>query len=167
MGMSAGGGGAGNVKSDINVTPLVDVVLVLLIIFLVTMPVVMRTVTLEVPRKLQDNEIVEQTTSKSIIITYRPDGNVVLSEGPGSEDKRFSALEVAAKIRPLLESKSGEKVVFVDFCDGTPWQDVVSTMDRVRSLADDKDHNNIKVALKKREKKSDLAADPSRIDPCS
>ena len=71
------------------------------------------------------------------------------------------------QIRPLLEQKSGEKVVFVDFCDGTPWQDVVTTMDRVRSLAEDKDHNNIKVALKKREKKSDLAADPTRIDPCS
>ena len=47
--MGMGGGGKPNsVKSEINVTPLVDVVLVLLIIFLVTMPVVMRTVTLEV-----------------------------------------------------------------------------------------------------------------------
>jgi biopolymer transport protein ExbD len=163
MGISAGGG-SGNVKSDINVTPLVDVVLVLLIIFLVTMPVVMRTVTLEVPRKLQQEEEVS-TTQKSIIITYRPDGNVVLSEGPGSEDKRFGALELAAKLRPMLESKSGEKVVFVDFCDQTPWQDVVSTMDRVRSLANDQNHNDIKVALKKKEKKSE--ADPSRIDPCS
>jgi biopolymer transport protein TolR len=164
MGMSGGSGGSNNVKSDINVTPIVDVVLVLLIIFLVTMPVVMRTVTLEVPRKLNAEEV-EATTSKSIIVTYRPDGNVVLSEGPGTEDKRFGALELATKIRPLLEAKTGEKVVFVDFCDGTPWQDVVSTMDRVRSLANDKNHNDIKVALKKKEAKKDI--DPQRIDPCS
>ena len=55
MGMGTSSG-PGQVKSDINVTPLVDVVLVLLIIFLITMPVVMRTVTLEVPRKADDTE---------------------------------------------------------------------------------------------------------------
>jgi len=163
MGMSAGGG-SGRMKSDINVTPLVDVVLVLLIIFLVTMPVVMRTVTLEVPRKLESNEE-QTTTSKSLIVTYRADGSVVLSEGPGSEDKTISALDLAATLRPMLEQRSGEKVVFVDFCEGTPWQDVVSTMDRVRSLATDKNHNEIKVALKKKDKKSEI--DPNKTDPCT
>jgi biopolymer transport protein TolR len=164
MGFSTGG--PGGMKSDINVTPLVDVVLVLLIIFLVTMPVVMRTVTLEVPRKLEAQEE-SSTTSKTIIVTYRPDGSVILSEGPGSEDRRYSALELAAKLRPMLEQRSGEKVVFVDFCKGTPWQDVVSTMDRVRSLANDPsdpNHNAIKVALKKKDKKSEV--DPLKADPC-
>ena len=62
MGMSAGSG-SGGVKSDINVTPLVDVVLVLLIIFLVTMPIILRDLVLEIPRKLEDTEQVEPEPS--------------------------------------------------------------------------------------------------------
>ena len=54
MGMSTGGN-KGGVSSDINVTPLIDVLLVLLIIFLVVMPIMMKMETLEVPRKI-DNE---------------------------------------------------------------------------------------------------------------
>ena len=55
MGMSSGGGGnSKNVSSDINVTPLIDVLLVLLIIFLVVMPIMMKMETLNVPRKLDD-----------------------------------------------------------------------------------------------------------------
>ena len=46
MGMQVGK--QGGVKTDINVTPLIDVVLVLLIIFLVTMPIMMKTITIEV-----------------------------------------------------------------------------------------------------------------------
>lgn len=50
MGMSAGGGGGDETPmSDINTTPLVDVMLVLLIIFLIAVPVVIQTVELELP----------------------------------------------------------------------------------------------------------------------
>ena len=54
MGMSSGGGDKKNVSSDINVTPLIDVLLVLLIIFLVVMPIMMKKETLTVPRKIDD-----------------------------------------------------------------------------------------------------------------
>ena len=50
MGMSVGGGGGDETPmSDINTTPLVDVMLVLLIIFLIAVPVVIQTVELELP----------------------------------------------------------------------------------------------------------------------
>ena len=49
MAMSVGGGGADTPVSDINTTPLVDVMLVLLIIFLIAVPVVIQTVELELP----------------------------------------------------------------------------------------------------------------------
>jgi len=156
----------GAVRNDINVTPLVDVVLVLLIIFLVTMPVVMRTESLEVPRKAEDFEDVT-TVSKQIIVTYTADNKVVLSDGlDDDKNRRIEAANLAVELRPMLEQKQGEKIVFVDFCEHVRWSDVIQTMDQVRSLAQDKDHNDIKVALKKKEKKSDLAADPSRKDPC-
>ena len=50
MAMSVGGGGEDAPMSDINTTPLVDVMLVLLIIFLITVPVVIQTVKLELPK---------------------------------------------------------------------------------------------------------------------
>src|SRR5262249_10508810 len=126
MGMSTGGK-PGAVKSDINVTPLVDVVLVLLIIFIVTMPVMMHTESLEVPRSADENELPD--TSKQIIVTYRPDGTVILSDGQNdADDKKIQATALVDNVRDLLAAKTGDKVVFVDFCDHTPWSDVVQTM---------------------------------------
>ena len=107
MGMQVGK--RGGIKNDINVTPLIDVVLVLLIIFLVTMPIMMRTITIEVPRKLTDQEVAADP--KSITVTVRADLMVEIDNtervvtGP--------ATEVAAKLRPLLAGKE-DKVVFVD-----------------------------------------------------
>ena len=169
MGMGTSSG-PNQVKSDINVTPLVDVVLVLLIIFLITMPVVMRTVTLEVPRKAEDTE---ETAAKPIIVTQRADGQVNFHDAI-KEDRVISSLDLTKELRDVLKAKSGEKVVFVDFCDGVPWQDVVSTMDRVRAVASPESApikerreagGDIKVALKKKEKKSEM--DPNKPDPCT
>lgn len=143
MGMGTAGK-PGEVKQEINVTPLVDVVLVLLIIFLVTMPVLMRTVTLEVPRKL--DEQTEVVPGKSIVVLVKADGTVELDDG--DKPQSLQATELAKPLRTLLSEKKGEKVVFVHFQDDVPWGDVVTTMDTIRSLAEDEGHNEIKVALK-------------------
>jgi hypothetical protein len=45
-------------------------------------------------------------------------------------------------------------VIFVDFDDQVPWGTVVSTMDSVRSLATDVNHDEVKVALKLKEEKT-------------
>jgi biopolymer transport protein ExbD len=157
--MSAGGGSR-EVKNEINVTPLVDVVLVLLIIFLVTMPVLMRTVTLEVPRKAEDFEDTS-VAAKSLIVTYRGGDQVVLNDG--DKDQTLPLGNLAAALRPLLDAKKGERVVFVDFCNQVPWAEVVGTMDRVRSLTKGDGALDVKVALKKKSKKAELA---EKGDPC-
>ncbi|MCF8709828.1 ExbD/TolR family protein [Rhizorhapis sp. SPR117] len=74
MAMSVGSEGADDVPmSDINTTPLVDVMLVLLIIFLIAIPVVIQTVPIELPKVA-----FEPTTTKpenvSLSITTDPDG---------------------------------------------------------------------------------------------
>lgn len=169
MGMGTSSG-PNQVMSNINVTPLVDVVLVLLIIFLITMPVVMRTVTLEVPRKADAEE---ETAAKPIIVTQRADGQINFADGI-KEDRVISSLDLTKELRTVLSQKSGEKVVFVDFCEGVPWQEVVSTMDRVRAVASPesmpiqerrKAGGDIKVALKKKDKASER--DPNKPDPCT
>ncbi len=68
MAMSAGPGDDGTPMSDINTTPLVDVMLVLLIIFLITVPVAIQTVPVKLP-----NVVYEATTSKpeNVVLSIR------------------------------------------------------------------------------------------------
>ncbi|WP_109809454.1 ExbD/TolR family protein [Sphingosinithalassobacter portus] len=72
MAVSTGGGGDDTPMSDINTTPLVDVMLVLLIIFLIAVPVVIQTVDLELPKV------------KYEVTTTKPE-NVLLSVKAGPE----------------------------------------------------------------------------------
>jgi len=129
MGIQAGG--KGDRKSDINVTPLVDVVLVLLIIFIVTMPVLMKKITIEVPRELEDNEEVI-VTSNQITVTGKADGTVVINDGVS--DETVSRNQLAAKVRPLLEKKLTEKLIFVDFDDEVLYRDAVDIMDTLKGI---------------------------------
>jgi len=85
MGMTVGPSDAEDeVISTINTTPLVDVMLVMLIIFLITIPVVVKSVTLELPRERNQPT---QTKPENIVIAVNRDGNVfwndqLVPEGP-------------------------------------------------------------------------------------
>jgi biopolymer transport protein TolR len=148
MGMSTGGGKPGSVQSDINVTPLIDVLLVLLIIFLVIMPVMMKMETLEVPRHIVDDKEMPDPNASQLTVLVKKDLSLVFNDG--DKDMPIQAIDLAKTLRPKLEALHAgtEKVVFVDFEPEVPWKDVVETMDTVRSLASDVNHDEIKVALK-------------------
>lgn len=154
MGMSSGSRDKHGVQSEINVTPLIDVLLVLLIIFLVVMPIMMKMETLDIPRKLEDNEIVADPNTVMITITVRA-GGADLTFDENGKQTQIPAADLLRTLRPKLENwRSGsEKVVFVNFDDDVPWAEVVGTMDSIRSLATDANHDEIKVALKIKEDK--------------
>ena len=75
MAMSVGSGGGGEVKvmATINTTPLVDVMLVLLIIFLITIPVITKTVNVTLPKAVN---IPTQTKPENITIAVDKDGRI-------------------------------------------------------------------------------------------
>jgi biopolymer transport protein ExbD len=75
MAMNVGSSDSGEdeVVSSINTTPLVDVMLVLLIIFLITIPVVTQTVALNLPK---ESNIARQTKPENIEISVNKDGDV-------------------------------------------------------------------------------------------
>ena len=75
MGMSVGPGEGeeDTALSDINVVPLTDVMLVLLIIFLITIPVVTQTIKLELPK---ERNLPTQTKPENIVIAVNRDGEV-------------------------------------------------------------------------------------------
>lgn len=161
MGMSSGSGGGTSktVSSEINVTPLIDVLLVLLIIFLVVMPIMMKMETLQVPRKLDDQNEMPDPNASQLTIKVKADLSVHFNDGSSEQDTPISATDIAKTLRPKLEAMaaSSEKVVFVQFEDAVPWNEVVMTMDTVRSLASDVNHDEIKVALKVKDEKEGAA----------
>jgi biopolymer transport protein ExbD len=81
MGMNVGGGGDGEgseVLSAINTTPLVDVMLVLLIIFLITIPVITKTVPLALPKEASNPT---KTKPENITIAVDGSGNIYWNDG--------------------------------------------------------------------------------------
>jgi biopolymer transport protein ExbD len=149
--MSTGGGNKNGVQSEINVTPLIDVLLVLLIIFLVVMPIMMKMESLDIPRKIQENEAPDPNAIM-LTVKVKITGDMVLSEN--DKETPVAAAELARVLRPKLEEvvkRAAERVVFVDFDDAVPWANVVATMDSIRSLASDVNHDEVKVALKVKE----------------
>jgi biopolymer transport protein ExbD len=146
--MSTGGGNKNGVHSEINVTPLIDVLLVLLIIFLVVMPIMMKMETLEIPRKITDTEAPDPNATM-LTIKVKASGDLVFTDN--DKETSISAADLLRTLRPKLEAAAGrgaERVIFVDFDDGVLWANVVGTMDSIRSLAADVNHDEVKVALK-------------------
>ncbi len=137
-----------SIHSEINVTPLIDVMLVLLVIFIVVLPIMTKVETLEVPRTVEDGiEVADQT---SLIIKVKNDLSIAFNDGRSEHDTPISAADIPRTLRPELQALSvtTAKVVFVDFEDGVPWSEVIGTMDTIRGLASDANHDEINVALR-------------------
>ena len=73
MAMSVGGGGDDEPMMDINTTPLIDVMLVLLIVFMITIPVITHTVPLDLPKV---RNLATQTKPENVNISVNRDGQI-------------------------------------------------------------------------------------------
>jgi biopolymer transport protein ExbD len=98
-------GGSGGPKSDINITPLVDVVLVLLIIFMVITPIVQMGYGVQVPPKVETSAPVPQD-SNQVIVRLDADGR------PWINKQQISMQEFPAKLREALTGRSSKVVFF-------------------------------------------------------
>jgi len=96
MAMTVGQEADDDLVAAINTTPLVDVMLVLLIIFLITIPVVIRSVPLELPK---ERNLPTQTKPENIVIAVDKDGNVFWNNQLTDDRKLLAQLkEIAVKI---------------------------------------------------------------------
>ena len=102
MAMNVGSdSGEDEVTSSINTTPLVDVMLVLLIIFLITIPVVTQTVPLNLPK---ETNIARQTKPENIEISVNKDGDVFWNARlVADNDALFNKLKEIAVLNPQPE----------------------------------------------------------------
>jgi biopolymer transport protein ExbD len=95
---------SGGIKADINVTPLVDVVLVLLIIFMVITPMLQRGKDVQLPQA-QKTEQQQRKDADPIILSVTPDGQLYLENEVLPKDRAVSDLG------RLFASKPGRKVL--------------------------------------------------------
>jgi biopolymer transport protein ExbD len=123
MAMDVGGKKSGP-KSDINVTPLIDVVLVLLIIFMVLTPSMLKNLPLLVPDKSEDNSPAMPPDS-STMIEYTAKRELTVN----GESVAIEAL--SSKLQERLKTRR-QKVVFFKAEDKAPYGEVVRLLDIAR-----------------------------------
>ena len=114
--------GKSGVRSDINITPLVDVVLVLLIIFMVTAPVLQSGIEVNVPKTRSVKEITEER----LVISINKDQRVFLG------NDTININEIAAKIKSKIRDPQHQSI-FIRADENVPFGAFATVMDAVKS----------------------------------
>ncbi len=104
FGVGAPGPEEDQVLSDINVTPLVDVMLVLLIIFMITAPMLHQGVEVTLPRAEAEN--LPTKVENPLILTVNRDGLVYIGKEP------IHPSQLTERLLPMLEAR-GDETVFI------------------------------------------------------
>ena len=110
MSMNIGSDKDDEIMSEINTTPLVDVMLVLLIIFLITIPVVTTSIKVDLPK---EKNLVRETKPENVIISVDVKGKIFLYDTPikNSDDllqrmKKFSVMKPQPEVQIRGDGKS-------------------------------------------------------------
>ena len=113
--------------NDINVTPLIDVVLVLLIIFMVLTPLAEKQMFMRVPEREPDAQIVppDQVPPDQTVLTVKADGRVLLNRQDKSVDEAMAYLHDAYANRTA-------KVLFFNAEDSVKYDLAVKVLDLAR-----------------------------------
>ncbi|HEY6330512.1 MAG TPA: biopolymer transporter ExbD [Blastocatellia bacterium] len=110
--------------SEINVTPLVDVMLVLLVIFMVTAPILQTGIDVNLPKTKQAKA--EEPKPKSLLVTIDKDGNIYLSNQ--AEAKPVNVNDLPGLLQRGL-GQAGERKVYVRGDGDTPYRIVAYVLD--------------------------------------
>jgi biopolymer transport protein ExbD/biopolymer transport protein TolR len=127
-------GGADEYNSEINVTPMVDVMLVLLIIFMIVTPLLQQGVTVNIPREmLSPEEDQEITKDSSIVIAIPDNSNFYIGKEP------YPLEELSKKIEAKMKNMPPEKrIVYVKSDISVNYGTVVKAIDVIRKQDVDK-----------------------------
>jgi biopolymer transport protein TolR len=141
------GDSGSNLQSEINITPLVDVVLVLLIIFMVVVPLLMQGYDVNIP-KTSTNAKTAQSQESRLILIISSTTCGILKPSAGDEipadcrvtlgDQKIAASELPARVAESLANRPPEKrVLFLAADDRLNYEGVLRILDLAKSGVED------------------------------
>ena len=130
--MSMGGEGQqGGVQSEINVTPMADVMLVLLIIFMVITPMLQKGVSVELAQTTNADEMEAADAEDAVLVAVTRDGKYFLAKDP------ITLVELPPLVLDMLQGRL-DKTVYLKSDFRARYGDVVALVDSVRAAGVDK-----------------------------
>ena len=115
--------GRGRLMSEINITPMVDVMLVLLIIFMVTVPILVGGIEVDLP---ETKSKPMSSDEKPLVISINKQGEIFILE------TKVSASELVSKLENITKEKKDTRI-FVKGDKNVPYGKVVETMAEITS----------------------------------
>jgi biopolymer transport protein TolR len=120
------GGKKGGPMADINVTPMADIMIVLLIIFMVITPLLQRGVDVKLPQAANTKE--RKDEPKSIVVAVKKDRTTYLGTQRLDDQNQLQPL-IKERLQDLPE---GARMIYLKADDALPYSEVMKVMDLVR-----------------------------------
>ncbi len=132
--MGAKIGGTDEFNSDINVTPMVDVMLVLLIIFMIVTPLLQQGVSVNIPRDMNSpDEDMNITKDTSVVISIPNNNDFYIGKDP------FPITALGEKIQTMMKDKAPkDRIVYIKSGVEVDYGTVVQAIDTIRKQDIDK-----------------------------
>lgn len=126
MSMSVETGGGSGAIADINVTPMVDIMLVLLIIFMVVTPMLQKGVSVDLAKTRNPREMRDADKDDATVVAVTKDGKIFLGSN------KLEKGDLGTKVKDSLADKA-DKTVYIKSDRRAKYGDVVDVVDIVRS----------------------------------
>ena len=124
-------GGSGGVTSNINMTPMIDVLLVLIIIFMVITPLTPKGLEALVPQPAPPNQQQNDADQRTVVVSVAKDKSMMINTEQTDENKLGPRLEEIFKTR-------AERLIFVKGDPDLEFQDVAKVIDIAKGVGIDK-----------------------------
>lgn len=122
--MAMSTGGSGGLTNDINVTPMIDVLLVLLIIFMLVVPMARKAIDVQLPDPTPTNAPATPSTDQ-IVLSVNKDGSYAINKEAVTKER------LAARLKEIYDPRP-DKIIFVNGDPKVKYQDVIFAMDVAR-----------------------------------
>jgi len=120
MAMAVGAGD--DLKSEINITPFIDVLLVLLVIFMITQPLLRKVLDIQVPVEAQANTVDQ---SQNIVLEIMADGSLAINTQPVTQEG------LSAKLHEIYDVRA-DKLLFIRADNSRRFSEVIRAIDVAR-----------------------------------